>query len=262
LKDIDLKQIDQIPGRRIKPGDTFLFRCHKDLACFNQCCRNLYLFLYPYDVLRLKNHLGLSSDEFIDKHTDLVMRQGSYFPEVLLRMADNAEQTCPFLTGAGCGVYPDRPDTCREFPIEQGLLFEEDGLRSKSVYFYRPPDFCLGQHENRPLTIKDWTQDQEARTYSQMTAEWARIRHLFRKDPWGPEGFQGKKGKMAFMAAYNLDQFRNFVFQSTFLKRYRVKPALAKKMRANDTALLTFGFEWIKVFVWGMASKQIQLKQK
>jgi Fe-S-cluster containining protein len=260
LKNIDPKQMDQLPGRRINPGDTFPFRCHKDLACFNLCCRNLNLFLYPYDVLRLKNRLHLSSEAFIDRHTDLVMREGNYFPEVLLRMADNTEQTCPFLTAAGCGVYIDRPDTCRGFPIEQGLLFEADKQQTTAVYFYRPPEFCLGQHENRELTIEAWTQDQEAQTYSRMTAEWALIRQLFRKDPWGLEGFQGKKGKMAFMAAYNIDQFRKFIFQSTFLKRYHVKPVLAKKLRANDTALLAFGFEWIRVFVWGMASKQIQPK--
>jgi hypothetical protein len=54
-----------------------------------------------------------------------------------------------------------------------------------------------------------------------MTARWASIKALFQKDPWGPEGLNGAKGKMAFMAAYNIDRFRGFVFQSSFLKRYR-----------------------------------------
>ena len=65
---------------------------------------------------------------------------------------------------------------------------------------------------------------------------------------------------MAFMATYNIDRFRDFVFQSSFLKRYRVKSALRKKLKTDDVALLKFGFEWVKVFVWGMQSRDIQLK--
>ena len=65
---------------------------------------------------------------------------------------------------------------------------------------------------------------------------------------------------MAFMAAYNIDSFKAFVFESSFLKRYRVKPALVRKLRRSERALLGFGFEWIKLFVWGMPSSQIRPK--
>ena len=157
MKSIDPGQIEKLPGRRIEPGDTFNFRCHNELACFNLCCRNLNLFLYPYDVLRLSRCLGLTADQFIDRHVDLVMRPGHFFPEVLLRMADNDQQTCPFLTDEGCRVYPDRPDTCRGFPVEQGSLYEAGSGSSIPVHFFRPPDFCLGRHEKQPWTLATWT---------------------------------------------------------------------------------------------------------
>jgi Fe-S-cluster containining protein len=67
--------------------------------------------------------LGLSSDEFLDRYVDIVLRPANFFPDVLLRMAENAGKTCPFLIESGCRVYPDRPDTCRTFPIEQGMLY-------------------------------------------------------------------------------------------------------------------------------------------
>jgi hypothetical protein len=50
------------------------------------------------------------------------------------------------------------------------------------------------------------------------------------------------------------------VFQSSFLKRYRIKSTLRQKLKTDDTALLNFGFEWVKVFVWGMQSKDIKLR--
>ena len=260
MKSIKPEQVDRLPGVQLKKDDRFNFRCHRDLACFNQCCRNLNLFLYPYDVLRLKQSLNMDSDRFLEVHVDVIMREGTFLPDVLLKMADNESRTCPFLSDAGCSVYPDRPDTCRTFPVEHGMLFKEGPGESEIVSFFRPPDFCQGQHENQAWTLTGWAHDQDAVNYNRMTAKWATVKALFLKDPWGSEGVNGPKGKMAFMAAYNIDRFREFVFQSSFLKRYKVKSAMLKKLKTDDVQLLKFGFEWVRVFVWGQKSKQIRLR--
>jgi hypothetical protein len=31
-----------------------------------------------------------------------------------------------------------------------------------------------------------------------------------------------------------------------------------KKIRKSDTALLSFGFDWIRLFLWGLPTKQMQ----
>jgi len=258
MKPVEIEDIDKLPGLRIEENDTFCFRCHPEVECFNRCCRNLNLFIYPYDVLRLKKSLGLSSDEFLDRYVDIVLRSANFFPDVLLRMAENPEKTCPFLIESGCRVYPDRPDTCRTFPIEQGMLYDADRKKETPIHFFRPPDFCQGQYEKKEWTIDAWTRDQEAELYHQMTVRWADLKRLFQKDPWGVEGPEGPKAKMAFMATYNIDRFRDFVFQSSFLKRYKIKSAILKKLKTDDVQLLKFGFEWVKVFIWGMRSKDIR----
>jgi len=261
VKSLDAEKIDALRGRRIEVGETFRFRCHEGLSCFNRCCRNLNLFLYPYDVLRLKNRLGMASDLFLDRHVDVVLREGSFFPEVLLRMADNEEKTCPFLTGDGCSVYPDRPDTCRSFPVEHGVLFEASRKAESRLSFFRPPEFCLGQHEDTPQSLDSWSDDQEAGIYQEMTTRWAEVKHLFSENPYGQEGPSGPRAKMAFMATYNLDRFREFVLGSSFLKRYRVKPVTVKKIRTDDTALMKLGFAWVKLFLWGRSSQSIKPKK-
>jgi uncharacterized protein len=258
MKSINPDEIPQLPGIPLKPADTFKFRCHKDLTCFNLCCRNLNLFLYPYDVARLRKALNLDSDRFLENHVDVVLREGNHFPDVLLRMADNDARTCPFLSDAGCKVYPDRPDTCRTFPVEHGILFKGNPGASESVSFFRPPDFCQGRYEDHLWSLSEWAQDQEAVTHNDMTARWGAVKALFHQNPWGREGLDGAKAKMAFMAVYNLDRFREFLFQSSFLKRYRVKKTLVKKLRISDRELLLFGFEWIRFFIWGMPSKRIR----
>jgi Fe-S-cluster containining protein len=218
--------------------------------------------LYPYDVVRLKNRLGISSDLFLDRYVDLVLRPGDHFPEVLLKMSENDEKTCPFLTASGCAVYPDRPDVCRTFPVERGMFFQESGKPVRFVYLFRPPDFCMGKNEKKLFTPKSWIKDQEAEAYQQMTAEWATLRRLFENDPWEGEGPECPKAKMAFMAAYNMDRFREFVFNSTFLKRYTIKADVLKKIRASDEALMKLGFEWIKFYIRGIQSRNIRLRQK
>lgn len=259
MKYIDTqKNTDSLPGKKLDPEDTFSFRCYPGISCFNLCCRNLNLFLYPYDVVRLKQSLGMTSDQFIEQYVDVVLRPSDFFPEVLLRMAENKEKTCPFLTESGCSVYADRPDTCRTFPVEQGLFYNSETKKAEPVYFFRPPEFCMGPHEESTWTISTWTEDQEAAAYNQMTVRWAGVRRLFQSDPWGREGAEGPRAKMAFMAAYNIDQFREFVFKSSFLKRYKVKSALLKKIGNDEAELLKFGFEWIKFFLWGIKTSYLR----
>lgn len=260
MKQIEEQDLEKLSGERLGESDVFCFECRPDLSCFNLCCRNLNLFLYPYDVLRLRKKLGLSAGEFIQKHTDIVMRPGNFFPEVLLSMAENEEKTCPFLTEKGCSVYPDRPYACRTFPTEHGLNIDEATGKAEPVHFFKPPEFCQGRHEKKEWTVSSWSQNQGAVFYHKMMAEWTGVKMLFQQDPWGPDGPEGKKARMAFMAAYNLDDFKDFVFKSSFIKRYGIPRAVQKKIKRDEVELLRMGFAWIKMFLWNMPSPGMGLK--
>ncbi len=260
MKYVDINNLDKLPGIRLENNDTFSFQCHPALACFNRCCRNLNLFLYPYDVIRLKNRLGITSDLFLDKYVDIVLRSSNFFPDVLLSMSEDKERTCPFLTESGCSVYPDRPDTCRTFPVEQGALYDAEKKKTTPICFFRPPDFCLGQHEDKLWTIKTWAKDQDAVLYNKMTLLWSELKRLFQTDPWGVEGPDGPMGKMAFMATYNMDRFRDFVFNSSFLNRYKVKSPILKKIKKDDVELMKLGFSWVKLLLWGIKTKYLKLR--
>ena len=260
MKYIDIDELDRLPGKRLHKAETFSFDCYPGIACFNQCCRNLNLFLYPYDVIRLKNSLGISSDLFLDRYVDVVLRPNTFFPEVLLKMSDDDEKSCSFQTTAGCEVYSDRPDTCRKFPMEQGFLYEPAAQKAKRVYFFKPPEFCLGPREDNAWTPTKWNQVPDNALHDRMTVKWAELKGLFQGDPWGKEGPEGPKAKMAFMATYNIDSFREFVFGSSFLKRYKVKNTVLKKIRNDDSELLILAFDWVKFYLWKIKSKKFRLR--
>jgi hypothetical protein len=53
----------------ISIDDTFKFSCSAKVPCFNECCQDLNQFLTPYDILCLKNHLGMTSGAFLERYT-------------------------------------------------------------------------------------------------------------------------------------------------------------------------------------------------
>ncbi len=258
MKSIDPTRADGLPGRRLAADEPFSFACGPELACFNRCCRNLNLFLYPYDVLRLKQRLGICAEAFLDTHTDTVLRPGHHFPDVLLRMADNAERTCPFVSPRGCTIYADRPFTCRSFPLEKGLMKTSTAGSAQAVFFLNPPTFCLGPQQPRTTTARRWfAEEADTRTYDRFTSRWAEIQSRFQQDPRSA-GLEEKQTRMAFMAAYNLDAFRRFVFESTFLQRFRISPERKRRIERNDPDLLELGMEWIELFLWGIQGRGLR----
>ncbi len=250
--------LENLPGQYLGSDTVFHFRCHPGIGCFNRCCRNLNLILHPYDVLRLRKGLGISSDVFLERYVDIVLRKEEYFPDILLKMAEEVEHPCVFLSASGCTVYEHRPHTCRLYPLEQGVSFDAVSGQSRLVHFFRPFDFCMGQFEKASWTPDGWSHDQGARLYNEMTILWSELKRLFQQDPWGKAGLSSPKGKMVFMATYNIDRFHDFVFESSFLKRYPIAPAVADRIQDDDTELLKFGFEWVKYLLWGIPGSNLK----
>ncbi|MDY0131072.1 MAG: YkgJ family cysteine cluster protein [Desulforegulaceae bacterium] len=254
---------DQLSSRGVvlEKGDVFVFDCNPNVSCFNKCCRNLNLFLYPHDIIMLRKKLGISSGEFIENYTDVILPQDRCFPELLLKMSDNKEQTCPFLSEKGCSVYTHRPDSCRNFPMEHGVQYNDKGEVENQVHLFRPPDFCQGHLEQKEHNLLSWAKDQDAELTNEMTLLWSETAKYFYSNLWGSQGPYGKKAKMVFMAAYNIDSFREFVFDSSFLKRYKVKKNIQMRIRVDDEAMLKFAFQWIGLFALGLKTDLIKLKK-
>ena len=85
-------------------GDKVIqFRCHKDVGCWNACCANIDITLTPYDILRLKNRLELSSGDFLKRYTVPYEMDQDGMPGVKLRPVEGGT-ACQFMKPEGCGV--------------------------------------------------------------------------------------------------------------------------------------------------------------
>jgi hypothetical protein len=205
---------------RLGPGDTFRFGCHPGVSCFNTCCADVNIFLSPYDVLRLRKRLGISSTDFLEKYTLLPLQRNMTTPAVLLRMNEDEAKSCPFLTEQGCGVYSDRPWPCRMYPV--GLATSRDtpdGWRGERFYFLLREEGCLGFQEAREWTIQEWLDDQEVDEF----------------DEWGE-------------AYKELSLHRFFEVDDDFIH----------EMQTSDEALLRFGFWWVRFALFGEQTMRIR----
>jgi len=51
---------------------------------------------------------------------------------------------------------------------------------------------------------------------------------------------------MFFLVSYNLDKFREFVFESSFLDRYEVDESTLNRIKDDEIELLKLGLKWLK----------------
>lgn len=216
------------------------FRCSPEVPCFTQCCQDITIVLTPYDVVRLKNAVGIPSDQFLDQYTVIIPKKNLLIPMVVLKMNEQ-DKRCPFVSETGCGVYNDRPWPCRMYPLDMN----EDGTFSIITDSSR----CKGLDEKEYTRISNWLVEQGVPIYDEMNHLFSQVTAPLKAqelDIDNPKVFQ-----MTFMSLYNVDKFRDFVLKSSFLERFEVDETTIEKVNRSDVELLKFAFEWIKFGIFG-----------
>jgi Fe-S-cluster containining protein len=250
---------DSIPERNVfEPlqEDRFSFLCHRNMECFTRCCAGLNLVLMPYDLLRLKNRLGISSEAFLDTYTEMRFDRHPRFPMLVLKMKEEEGRRCPFVRPEGCAVYEDRPSACRIYPIGRAAMNPGNAAGTQEKYFVVHEEHCLGFSQRHEWTIEEWVADQGLKEYDGMNSAWLDI--VTSVQSLGSEKEIPRKIQMFCMASYNLDSFRSFVFKSRFLDLFDVAPDLRDRLASEDEALLTFAMHWLKFSLFGMKTMKLK----
>jgi Fe-S-cluster containining protein len=227
--------------------DTFSFSCSPGVACFNQCCRDLNQSLYPYDIVRLSKRLGLSSSEFLRSYTSQHIGPESGLPIVTLKSADARRLTCPFVSEKGCSVYPDRPSSCRTYPLVRALSRSRETGKISEHFMLLKESHCLGFNAKTEHTVRQWIKDQEITIYNQINDKLMEIISL--KSQWVPGPLDLELRHLAYMALYDLDNFKNQILKNTFADNLKVNPDRLNLAQTEDTALLEVGIEWVKELI-------------
>ena len=232
--------------------DKIRFSCHKELKCFNQCCADVNIFLTPYDILRMKKRLKITSDEFLQEYTSSITLDSKRLPAVILKMSNDEKKTCPFVSREGCTIYEDRPWSCRMYPIGMASPDKNSGRGLEEFYFVVDIDLpCMGFNENKEWTIEEWKENQGADIYDLKGQSYKEVtlHEFFLRG----NQLTSEKSEMFYMACYNLDKFKRFLFESRFFNVFDIDKDTIEKIRSDDDALLDFGYKWIRFSLFGEA---------
>ncbi|MCD5411779.1 MAG: YkgJ family cysteine cluster protein [Thermodesulfovibrionales bacterium] len=227
---------------KLSQQDRFNFLCHIGLPCFNDCCSDTNIFLTPYDLFRMRRDSGLSSGEFLKRYTiSLLGDEG--LPLVVLKMSEDEDKSCPFVAPSGCMIYHGRPWACRMYPLFPVFPGEEDFLIEEEFSIAEKPS-CLGFREEKQWIIKEWKTDQGIDIYDKMNESYKEItlHNYFRKG----NKLDLERAKMLYMACYDMDEFRRFLFETHFFDSIDIKKMEIEKIQEDEEELLSFGYRWVR----------------
>lgn len=236
---------------RLTAADSFEFRCHKDVACWNRCCHGADITLTPNCILRLSRRLDLAPADFLLRYTVPAMHDKADMPIAKLRMGgDDGRGACPFNTPDGCSVYDDRPATCRYYPLGMVSVKMKDMEGKDDFFFLVKESHCQGHCEKKSQNVGEFCAEQGVDEYERVNRGWIDI--LMKMASWKVMG--GPCGKaptpqtkrMFFMSTTDVAAFRRFVFDSKFLQSYEVAPQAIELIRTDDQALLQLAYDWMK----------------
>ncbi len=239
---------------RLKLDDSFCFQCDRSIKCFTDCCNDVTIVLTPYDVLRMKQALQIESSQFLERYTLSPFAKDQKIPAVILKM-DLETKNCPFVTEDGCKIYADRPWACRMYPL--GLAEPDNPTPiEQAFHFLLREDLCLGHSAERAVKVSQWISEQGIEEYDAMGTSFKELMlHPF----WNAEGFlTPEQVEMYYMACYDLDRFRRFVFQTRFFQLFDVDEDRIDAMRRNDMELLDFAMQWLKFSLFHEKSMKIK----
>ena len=251
----------EIPPEQLSLRSIFKFECHKGVKCFTDCCRGIDIMLTPYDILTMKKKLEMTSEEFLAVFTDPQILEKADLPVVILKLLDDERKSCPFVEDKdGCAIYEERPTTCRYYPLGVGSLSYSGEKGEKDEFFFTVKEsHCLGFDEDKQWTVADWRQDQGIELRDEVNDGWMEL--IVRKKSLPPSmKLTEQSKKMFFLVCYNIDKFREFVFNSSFLGRYEIPDEAIDNIRKDDVALLQFGFDWLKANFFHTGQDKFKIK--
>jgi Fe-S-cluster containining protein len=230
----------------ITAQQSFSFACHPGVPCFTQCCRELELVLSPYDVLRLKRHLGLSSRQFLERYVIVEWEEPQLFPLCFLTMVDDGQASCVFVRAEGCAVYADRPGSCRAYPLGRGAARNRAGQTTESLVLLREAH-CQGfaaVDSATQQTVASYLLDQGLAAYNQANDA---LLPLLQHPRIQEQTFRPSRHQLDqyMLALYDLDQFRREMAEGRIALQQPLSPAQLQGLAGDDAALLLLGIRWL-----------------
>jgi Fe-S-cluster containining protein len=248
---------EPIQPTRYQGSDSFRFRCHRSIACWNECCHDTQITLTPFDLLRLAHRLEMRPGEVAARYGTPVVHEPSGMPvlRLVMQQPGATRRPCVFLDPtSGCTVYGDRPVACRYYPLGLATVKMKGHDEPEDFFFLVKEPHCRGHEEEHEQTVAQYREEQKVADFDQFNRGWMHI--LMKLASWKSLGGPGGKEpdervrRMFLMISSDPDMFRRFVFGSTFLGKYAIAPEMRAQLEDDDEVLMHLGFDWLRAVLF------------
>ena len=163
-----------------------------------RCCFDIDILLNPYDILKLRRHLGCTTSDLIERGLVEIFPGGnSGLPLAMITFHKVDEETslCPFaapvVDGAklrelakgkdkltiedlevvripkrlACGVYPARPAVCRSSPLGRMSIRSKEGDDTRNLFYQPPIPSCPACQGEGQVKVAKWIEDNDVQPY-------------------------------------------------------------------------------------------------
>jgi hypothetical protein len=110
-------------------------------------------------------------------------------------------------------------------------------------YYCRRLDYCQGFDQAREWTVAAWKAAQGFDQYDAWRGDWLEM--LLRQGERGPGAVQLQD--LFYLSLYDQDNFRQFVFDSAFLRVHDLEPEDAAHLQADELQFLNFSQRYVKL---------------
>jgi uncharacterized protein len=114
---------------------------------------------------------------------------------------------------------------------------------AQRFYFLVKEELCHGHGAEKQCSVRGWIESQGIEPFDEMQTPFLE----FMSHPgWEkPDELSTDCLAMYFMALYDLDRFRRFVFETHFLELFEVDEARIQALADDDEELLEFAIDWL-----------------
>jgi Fe-S-cluster containining protein len=220
------------------------------VGCWNACCSNIDISLTPVDIVRLKQHMDITSTEFLDRFTVPYEMEKDSIAGVKLRPVEGGT-ACQFMRDEGCSVYENRPTACRYYPVALLSMRHQQESVDRDAFALVKEAHCLGHQEPRKITIDEYRVEQGLVEYDELARGWRQL--ILKKKSSGPTiGKPSKRSlQLFFLACYDIDRFREFVASEGFAKLFDIPAEEMHKILLDDFSLMRFAFRFLHQILFG-----------
>jgi hypothetical protein len=163
-----------------------------------KCCRGINIILTPYDIIQMKNRLGLSSREFLAIYTEPHLLEKTDLPMVTLKLLDDERESCPFVKDERDASFmriARRPAATIHWvrqpcSTRRGLMMRVFSFSSTS------PTARASRKRDADWTVAEWREDQGVDLRDEINREWTDL--VVRKRSFPPNIKLTEKAKQMF----------------------------------------------------------------